>query len=69
MTYIYKYININMDELIYNMQVAQILDPCPVCSNPKGLCIECKIICENYLSEECMTCGRLYLPSVTNCCS
>jgi hypothetical protein len=66
MKYINKYIN--MDDLIENMKIAQIVNPCPVCSNPQGLCAECKIICLNYLSEECMGCGRLYLPTISNCC-
>jgi hypothetical protein len=40
-----------MDELIHNMEMTEIVDPCPVCANPLGLCVDCKIICENYLSE------------------
>jgi len=66
MTSINKYIN--MDELINNIAMTQIVDPCPLCSNPKGFCLECKILCENYLSEECIACGRLYLPTMGNCC-
>ena len=57
-----------MDELINNIKMTQIVDPCPICSNPKGLCVECENLCKIYLSEKCIGCGQLYLPTITNCC-